>query len=104
MRLPVVFGILDLNKGKVLFTGAVAPEFHDVLLPPKSQPSQLYVSASPSGSVAEPVKVKGVLTGIVIPPTRGFIMGILLPVGVDIPQLLPFPVVIKLLISSKLIA
>ena len=100
---PVIFGILALKRGSVLFAAAVAPPFH-APCGPKSHCSQQYVNASPLPSVAEPDKVNGVLIGIVSPLlVNGAITGSVLPVAADVPQVLPFPVVIKLLISSKLI-
>ena len=64
--LPLVFGILDLNKGSVFPEAPVAPAFH-ADCGPKSHCSQQYERASPSGSVALPVNVKGVFIGIFNP-------------------------------------
>ena len=76
VRTPEVFGNLDLNRGTVLPAAAVAPAFH-AAVPEKSHCSQQYVIASPSGSVAVPLNVKGVLIGIL-----RLLLGKLLIIGI----------------------
>ena len=61
--------------------------------------------ASPFASVAVPVRVNGVLMGMVTPfKFKGAITGKVFPVGVKTAQVAPLPNVTKLLISSKLMA
>ena len=68
---------------------------------PRSCCSQQYVSVSLSGSVAEPVSVKGVLTGIVKPPVPASTVGAVFPVAVVTAHIPPEPVTCET-ISSKL--
>ena len=79
MRDELVEAGNDRNKGRVpssVFGG-------DAL--PKSSSSQLYVRASPFGSVALPVRVKGVLAGME-KLLSALIVGALFPVGVVVAQ------------------
>ena len=58
---------------------------------PKSYCSQLYVTASPSGSDPVAVNSKGVETGMVSPSTPALTAGMPLPVAVFTAHVLPFP-------------
>ena len=67
--------------------------------PPTFTCSQLYVNGSPSGSVADPVRVNAVLMGMVkLEPA--FTTGALLPVLINVPQVEPPPERLKVVIRS----
>ena len=66
--------------------GLVVPGNERNIVDPGSHSSQAYVSASPFGSVAAAVSVKGVRDGIVAAAPAFVITGGELPVVVDCPQ------------------
>ena len=100
---PIVVVLLRIsdNLGKVregldtglkdLKIGPVLDELFGASPGPKLNCSQQKVRGSFSGSVADPVKVKGVLTGMVNPPGPALTEGALLPVEVVTGQVLPVP-------------
>src|SRR5688572_5215124 len=67
---------------------------------PRSNCSQLKVTASPSASLPEPVRVNGVLIGIVKPLAPAFTIGTVFSVAVITGHALPPPETLKLRIWS----
>jgi hypothetical protein len=94
VRDGIFLGENDLNKGALslgLFGSPVGP---------KSYCSQEKVTLSPSGSEPLPVKVNGVLIGMVNPDCPASTLGGLFPVAVISEQVFPEPSILYAIISS----
>ena len=83
----VLLGVVSGTKERKIGRTAATSSLGGAAVP-RSYSSHMKVRASPSASVAEPVRVNGVCLGMV-KAAPAFTTGALLPVAVETAQLLP---------------